>query len=135
MKSDVLLNKMQIINRCIQRIKEEYDNNPENLSDFTKQDAIILNIQRACEACIDIAMHIVSEKSMGIPQNSRDSFEFLNRGGIIDKTLMTKLKAMVGFRNIAVHDYQAVNVDIIQKIIENHINDFMEFAEVILRLE
>ena len=72
--NDVILNKISVIERCIKRINEEYDNNPENLKNYTKQDSIILNIQRACEASIDLAMHIVSEKKLGIPQNSRDDY-------------------------------------------------------------
>lgn len=74
MGSDVILNKIDTIERCINRIKEVYDNNPENLNDYTKQDSIVLNIQRACEASIDLAMHIISEKKLGVPQSSRDGF-------------------------------------------------------------
>ena len=73
MRSDVILNKIAIIERCIKRIHDEYAGNPENLANFTKQDSIILNIQRAVEASIDLAMHIVAEKALGIPQNSRDA--------------------------------------------------------------
>ncbi|NSJ92795.1 DUF86 domain-containing protein, partial [Coprococcus sp. MSK.21.13] len=109
MENDVIYNKIAIIERCINRINEVYNNNPDNLKDYTKQDSIILNIQRACEAAIDLAMHIVSEKKLGIPQNSRDAFEVLNSNNIIDNRLMKNLKSMVGFRNIAVHNYQAVN--------------------------
>jgi hypothetical protein len=50
MGNDVIYNKVQIIERCLQRICEEYDNNSENLNNYTKQDSIILNILRACEA-------------------------------------------------------------------------------------
>lgn len=71
---------------------------------YTKQDSIILNIQRATEACIDLAMHIVAEKSLGIPQSSRDGFGLLYKSGIIDEELNKKLKAMVGFRNIVVRE-------------------------------
>lgn len=56
--NDVILNKTTTIERCINRIQEVYAGNPENLKDFTKQESIILNIQRACEASIDLAMHI-----------------------------------------------------------------------------
>jgi uncharacterized protein YutE (UPF0331/DUF86 family) len=63
MTNDVILNKISAIERCIKIINEEYDNNPKNLQNYTKQDSIILNIQRACEASIDIAMHIVAEKN------------------------------------------------------------------------
>lgn len=75
---DVIFNKISTIERCINRINDVYDNDFKNLIDYTKQDSIVLNIQRACEACIDLAMHIVSEKRLGIPQNSRDAFEVLH---------------------------------------------------------
>lgn len=132
MGNDVIYNKIDIIERCIKRINEEYEDNPKNLDNYTKQDSIILNIQRACEACIDLAMHIVSEKKLGIPQNSRDAFEVLNNKGIIDTELMQNLKAMIGFRNIAVHNYQKVNLNIIQEIIEKHLSDLKEFTRIIL---
>lgn len=132
MGNDVILNKISIIERCIVRINEEYNNNPKSLMNYTKQDSIVLNIQRACEACIDLAMHIVSEKKLGVPQNSRDAFEVLNSNGFIDQSLLVKLKPMVGFRNIAVHNYQVVNIDIIKEIIEKHLDDFKEFTNIIL---
>ncbi|SHJ97876.1 type VII toxin-antitoxin system HepT family RNase toxin [Paramaledivibacter caminithermalis] len=126
-------NKASIIERYIKRINEEYDGNPENLRNYTKQDSIILNVQRACEACIDLAMNIVAEKSLGIPQNSRDDFELLYANGYIEKELNEKLKATVGFRNIVLHDYQAVNLKIVKKIIEVHLEDMKEFSRVILQ--
>jgi len=133
MPSDVILNKVAIIERCIKRIHEEYEDNPENLKNFTKQDSIILNIQRACEACIDLAMHITAENSYGIPQSSREAFELLHVNGLIDSDLCSKLKAMVGFRNIAVHDYQNINLEIVKKIIEFHLDDMRKFAEIVLK--
>lgn len=76
-------------------------------------------------------MHIVSEKKLGIPQNSRDAFEVLNSRNIINDDLAVKMKAMVGFRNIAVHNYKAVNLKIVQMIIENHLEDFNEYIYAI----
>lgn len=133
MGNDVIYNKIEVIERCLKRIHEEYDNNPENLKNYTKQDSIILNIQRACEASIDLAMHIVSEKKLGIPQNSRDAFEVMNSHGLIEDKLMKDLKAMVGFRNIAVHNYQAINLKVVEEVIEKHINDLKEFTTIVLK--
>ena len=134
MQNDIIINKTATIERCIYRINEEYNNDPENLKNYTKQDSIILNIQRACEACIDIAMHIVSTNKLGAPQTTRQVFDILNEANIIDERLADRLKAMVGFRNIAVHDYQALNLSIVQKIIEEHLNDFLEFTKITLKL-
>lgn len=135
MQNDIIINKINIIGRCIKRVMEEYEGNPENLNNLTKQDSITLNIQRACEACIDLAMHIVAEKDLGIPQNSKDAFDLLFTNGLIDKEFVSKLKAMVGFRNIAVHDYQSLNLTILRKIVENHLGDMEKFANLVLTLE
>lgn len=133
MKNDVILNKISVIERCMNRVKVVYENNPENLKDYTKQDSIILNIQRACEASIDLAMHIVAEQKLGLPQTSRDAFDMLHGALIIDENTVKRLKAMVGFRNIAVHDYQTVNIDILQQIVENHLGDFTDYTKQILK--
>lgn len=132
MVDDVVFNKVAIIERCILRIQEEYQGNLSNLENYTKQDSIILNIQRACEACIDLAMHIVASKGLGIPQTSRESFDLVQQAGIIDEHLAQKLKAMVGFRNIAVHNYQVVNLGIVQEIIEKNLADLLTFGHLVL---
>lgn len=133
MVNDVLYNKISIIERCLIRIREVYDNDSNNLEDYTKQDSIVLNIQRAVEATIDISMHIVSNKKLGIPQNSRDAFEVLNTNDIIDDEMLKKLKSMIGFRNIAVHNYQKLNLEVLRQIVENHLKDFEDFVYVINR--
>jgi len=135
MVKDVLYNKMEIIERCLMRINEVYEGNPDNLKDYTKQDSIVLNIQRAVEATIDIAMYIVSIRKLGIPKNSRDAFEVLAHNKIIDSDTFEKLKNMIGFRNIAVHNYQKLNLDILQKVIENNLDDFNHFIYLINKLE
>lgn len=135
MRNDIILNKVDTIERCIIRIRDVYDFEPENLKDFTLQDSIILNLQRAIEATIDIAMHIVSEKKLGLPQSSRDSFEILLENNIISDLVLLKINDMIGFRNIAVHNYQKLNIDILQKIIEVHLDDFREFIDAIRNIK
>ena len=131
MPDDILINKDEIIKRCISRIKEVYDCDFQNLKDYTKQDSVILNIQRLCEATIDIAMHVIAKYDLGVPQSSRDAFEILNKEEFIDEKLAEKLKAMVGFRNLAVHEYQKINLKIIKSIIEKELDERERFIEVI----
>jgi len=131
---DVSLNKAQIIERCIKRIQEEYGGDPANLANITRQDSIILNLQRACEAAIALAMHWVSEKGWGIPNTSREAFDFLVEQGAIEAPLASRLKAMVGFRNIAIHDYQKMNLDILHKIITKHLGDLTEFTQTLMQM-
>jgi len=134
MDKDVIYNKCSIVERCFGRIKEEYNQTPANLHNFTKQDSIILNIQRACEACIDLAMHVVAQKQLGIPQHSREAFDLLGQHGYIPQEQVKRMRTMVGFRNIAVHNYQAVNLLIVQKIIEENLVDLENFCQTMIKL-
>ena len=132
---DVILNKIVIIERCLKRLHEEYDGYETELEDnFTKQDSIILNLQRACEASIDLGTRIIRVKKLGIPQSSRDVFIFLEQGGIISSQLSKNFQAMVGFRNIAVHDYQKLNLDVVRSFINTHLSDFADFINVSRKL-
>src|SRR5690606_27684965 len=134
MIDDVIVNKTETIKRCIRRILEEYGGDERNLHHITKQDSIVLNLQRACEAAIDLAMHVVAERGIGVPQSSRDAFALLEREGMISAVLSYQMKAMVGFRNIAVHDYQALQLPVLKSIVERHLDDFTAFAACIRSL-
>jgi len=127
---DILLNKSAIIERCIRRIKEEFAKNPA-LDNNTHVDAMTLNIERACQAAIDMAMHIVALNHLGIPQNSSDAFELLKRNKIINETLSHSLKAMTGFRNVAVHEYQELDLSILCYIAEKGFQDFILFCRAL----
>ena len=136
MPDDVILNKTANIERCLARIHEVYAGKDSNLfENMTSQDSVILNLQRACEASIDLAMHIVRTRKLGIPQESRDAFTLLQTGGVIDQILADRLKRMVGFRNIAVHDYTELNLHVVKTIITERLEDFTAFTNIALRLE
>lgn len=128
----VILNKFETIEKCINRINEEYEGDSSNLKDYRKMDMIVLNLQRACEAVLDLAMYIVSTRKLGLPQNKREAFILLEENNIIDANMSKNMQGMVGFRNIAVHDYKEIDEEILKDVIENHINDLLEFARLLL---
>ena len=134
MADDVLLNKAAAIERSVRRAREEYGGDEANLTaNQTRQDAIILNLQRACESSIDAAMHLVRVHRLGIPQETREAFDLLEAAGYLTPTLAARLKKMVGFRNVAVHDYQRLNLNVVRQILVEHLDDFLELARVLLR--
>ena len=127
MTDDIAINKAAIIRRCLERIREEYREDPERLDNFTIQDAVVLNLLRACEAAIDLAMHIVASRSLGIPQSSRNAFELLEEHGVVSASAAQAMRNMVGFRNIAVHNYQRIERPVLEAILEKHLADFESF--------
>ena len=114
------------------RIREEYIGyEAEFEENYTKQDSVILNLERASQATIDIATHIVKMKKLGLPNTSREVFDLLLHDEIISQRSCQQMQGMVGFRNIAVHDYQNLNIEIIIAIVEKHLGDFERFIREI----
>ncbi len=133
MVDDVLINKAAAIERCVRRAREEYERGPDTFAtDSTRQDAAILNIQRACEAALDMGQHIVRLERLGMPQSSRDIFALLARGGWIQTGLAETMQRMIGFRNIAVHEYQVLQLPITIAIITRHLDDFLVYSKAML---
>lgn len=133
MADDVLLNKAATVERCVAPAREEYAASPDFATDFTRQDAAVLNIQRACEACLDMGQHLIRRDRLGLPQSARDVFALLAQAGWMDATLQDTMQRMVGFRNIAVHDYQKLLLPILQRVVTVHLNDFLRFTAAILK--
>jgi uncharacterized protein YutE (UPF0331/DUF86 family) len=134
MADDVLINKSATVERCVARAREEYAHDPANFStNFTRQDAAILNVQRACEAVLDMGQHIVRRENLGVPQSARDVFALMARAGWIDAPLAEALKHMVAFRNIAVHDYQSLILPILVSVLTGHLDEFLHFTRTVLQ--
>ena len=134
MTGDLIRNKIASIERCLDRIRMEFASGPDALDDQTRQDAIVLNLMRACESTIDLAMHVASRQGLGIPQETRDVFNLLHDSGVIDAGLRDRLQRMVGFRNLAVHEYQKLQRPILESIVTERLGDFTEFTAAILNL-
>jgi uncharacterized protein YutE (UPF0331/DUF86 family) len=131
---EVLLGKADIIERCLQRIETEYIGSENELeTNFTKQDSILLNIQRMCEASIDAAMHMVRQNTLGIPRDSRNAFTMLVNANFLDPQLGKHLEAMVGFRNIAVHNYTEIDMAIVRSILSERLVDMKTFAQLLIK--
>ncbi len=129
MVDDVVVNKCASIERCIRRVGEDYGGDPERLSsDITRQDAIVLNVQRACQAAIDLATHLVRIHRLGVPQDSREAFDLLSEAGLVRPDLAASLKRMVGFRNVAIHDYRQLSLPVLQRVIDFGLDDLASFA-------
>lgn len=131
--NDIVLNKKESIERCIKQIRAYYESPSETdfKKDFFKQDAIAINLQRACEQCIDLANHAIKSRKLGLPKGSKESFLLLSENKIIPKVLSTNMEKMVGFRNTLVYQYQQLDTDLMMDVIENHLDDLLDFTNMI----
>lgn len=129
---DVVLAKIATIQKCLKRIKEVTHLNPHSLDDINKEDIFILNLQRAIQATIDLATHIIASEALGLCDSIKDNFTLLKNKGIINDQIMKKMESMTGFRNIAIHDYQVIDKNILKSILSMHLKDLEDYYTAIL---
>lgn len=97
------------------------------LDDELLQDAAVRNLQTAIEAVLDMANHIVARGGMGTPESYRDAIEILLDRGILPEGRGDAFRAMIGFRNRAVHLYDEVDAESVFEILEDDLGDFELF--------
>lgn len=133
MQDEIINNKIDSIKNCLNRVREEYANAADHfLTNYTLQDVIVLNLQRAVQTVLDIAAHIVRVKGLRLPKESKDLFVSLCDGKLISEKVRDRMIAMVGFRNIAVHEYKKLDMNVVKKIVQSHLEDFENFVTEIL---
>jgi len=132
--NDIVMDKVQSIQLCIARAREEYNADPDHFdTNYTRQDAAVLNVIRACEQAIDLANHVIKNHQMKIPSSSAESFEILQKQGVIKPELAERLKKMVYFRNLAIHRYQQMDLEIVKSVIVSSLDDLIAFGDRVLK--
>lgn len=100
-------------------------------SDLREERFIEHTLQLAIQAALDVASHIVSDERLGEPRTNRELFDLLARAGWLDGELAETLRRMVGFRNVLVHGYDVVNLEIVRDIVEHRLVDLEGFVAAI----
>ena len=125
-----ILGKVAIIDECLRRIDEVRGR--EGLERRDVEEIVILNLQRAIQAGIDVATHVIATEGLGLPDSLADAFSRLGKAGILNEALADRLKRMVGFRNVVVHAYEAVDPDVVEAIVESRLVDLRDLSREII---
>ena len=128
--SDLVAKKLALIETCVQQLKTIA--RPEDLrKDIRELRFVEHTLQIAIQAALDVASHIVSDERLGEPETNRELFDLLVRGGRLPDSLASSLRDMAGFRNVLVHGYGAIDLSVVRDILENHLDDLLEFVNTI----
>lgn len=132
MDREVIERKLESLRHCLQRIEMKCPADAQTLAaDPDLQDIVALNLSRAVQTCVDIGAHIVSGLQVPPPDTMGQTFDLLAQAGVLTAALANRMKKAVGFRNIAVHSYEAINWHIVHSIASKHLVDFSEFAKTV----
>lgn len=136
MDRQVVEQKLESLRRCLLRVTERCPVDAASLErDVDAQDIITLNLTRAVQVSVDLAAHLIASRDVPAPNTMGQSFEALASLGLISPLLAIRMKKAVGFRNIAIHNYDAIDWHIVHSICQRNLNDFRDFAACIVNLE
>lgn len=127
---DLVLAKVATLERCLARIDSARER--AGLDPLDRQDILVLNLQRAVQAMLDLAAHVVAREGLGVPDDLAASFALLQRAGVLDEELTDRMRRMTGFRNIAVHEYRKLDPSILDSIVRSRLGDLRDFAKIVL---
>lgn len=132
MDRTVIEQKLESLRRCLQRVEEKCPETVEALqSDPDAQDILTLNLSRAVQLCVDIGMHIIADMDTTPPETMGETFTILAQSEILDEQTAGQMRKAVGFRNIAIHNYQVIDWAIVHSIARQQITDFKDFARAV----
>jgi uncharacterized protein YutE (UPF0331/DUF86 family) len=124
--------KLAALRRCVARITDKRPDAIATLqSDEDLQDILAVNLTRAVQLGVDIAAHLIAESGAPAPATMGETFDRLVDLQVVDADLAARMKRAVGFRNIAVHNYLAIDWAIVHRIAHEHVGDFEAFATAI----
>lgn len=133
MDAELILEKIESLRRCVQRVEDKRGDSVEDLErDWDRQDIITVNLTRAVQLCVDIAAHLISEDDGAPPDTMAEGFDRLHEMGVLSATLAQRLQGAVGFRNVAVHAYRSIDWQIVHSITHERLDDFRRFAQAVL---
>lgn len=133
MTDDALISAAASTARCVARAREEYHMDPATFaSDLTRQDAAILNIQRAWTSVLAMAHQLVRRERLGELQGAIECFERLEQAGWIDGALFQRLKILNAYCHELVQGGQQVRVASVATVVSIHLDDCLIFSSQLL---
>ena len=135
MEREIILAKFESLEKCVRRIEAQNVSDARELEEnLDKQEVIILNLQRAVQICVDIGNHVLLDFPSATPSTMSETFRKMRENNLIADKTCENLSKAVGFRNIAIHQYEDVDCKIIFSIVEKHLCDFREFAKDVQKI-
>lgn len=129
---DIVLAKVSALRKCLATIRRLKAADAPRLEAWIVQDVVVLNLQRAAQACLDLANHLITANSWELPSSARGAIEILRDAGAIPEEQARIMVGVIGFRNIAVHNYAALDPAIVNTIVAEHLGDLERFVDTIL---
>ncbi|MCD6248037.1 MAG: DUF86 domain-containing protein [Hadesarchaea archaeon] len=102
--------------------------------DRDKRNMVLHALLVSIQATIDIANHLIAERSLKRPSTYRESFQILSEEGMISSELSDELSELAGFRNVLVHLYWGLDLEKVYGILVSGLKVVEEFRKIVKKI-
>ena len=128
---DLIRRKLADLELLVNQVGEYRDIAADDYrADWKVQRIVERTLQMAIETCLDVANHVIADRALKVPATYAETFEVLADAGLLPAELRVAMRRMVGFRNIVVHEYAAIDAEHVVRILHDHLGDLTQFAAV-----
>lgn len=101
-------------------------------ADWKIQRIVERTLQMMIELCADISGHVISDNGWSTPETYAETFRVLGEHGVLTPEQTVVMVKMAKFRNIVVHQYEALDAEIVMLILRKHLDDFEKFSKAMV---
>ena len=127
---ELVLRKLAELELYLRQVSEFREITVERYrEDWKVQRIVERTLQMAFETCADVANHVIADRKLEVPSTYAETFEVLDRAGLLEHELAKVMIRIAGFRNVLVHEYTNVDGQIVVRILQNHLADLERFRD------
>ncbi|MCG2713032.1 MAG: DUF86 domain-containing protein [Candidatus Omnitrophica bacterium] len=129
-----VLSKIDELDRYLFELKEVVPVSFAEYQKIEKKRSCERLLQLCIESVIDICKLFVSGLALGLPSEENDLFNKMRKKEILSQEMVIVLKEMRGFRNILIHEYTAIDDELVYDAAKEKLTDFNKFKTEILNI-
>lgn len=131
-KIEPVLARLEALNQYLSELEQFRSlTRAEFLGDLRNYRTVERDFQLAAQAAIDIASHILAADFPQRPEGYREVIELLGQVGVLPPDLAERFAGVASFRNILIHEYLAVDLDIVYDHLQDNLDDFQLFGRYV----
>src|SRR5450432_2124316 len=117
---DLVAKKLAFIETCLRELREL--GRPDRIALDLKERRFVEHTLQICiQAALDVASHIASDERLGEPDANVGLFDLLVPAGWLSRETAGFLRLAAGFRNVLVHGYTAVDLQVVRAVLEQRL--------------
>jgi uncharacterized protein YutE (UPF0331/DUF86 family) len=127
---EVIERRLTELDRNVTNLRRHQGMSVQDLeADLDRQWSVLHGLQLAIQGVLDIGGHLLAAASENRVDTYTDLIDRLGDTGILPAQFARSIRAMAGLRNIIIHQYTEIDLGVVCRVLDDHLDEFSQFAQ------